>query len=261
MSVVQNISEVVMKLKEKVTKTLIDLKLSGMYEALQRQLSSTDYDNMSFLERLDDLCTHESNDCLNRRVSYLRKQAKLRWPNASVDDIKYELHPSLKPAKVKELAQLTWVLNGHHVVATGATGTGKTYFACALAQQAIMEGISVLYFRFNELILNLVAADKNDKLTILMRKLNKIPLLVVDDWGISPLSPVERHLLFELIESRDKKGSMIITSQYPIKAWYDAFQDPTIADATLDRIVHQTHEITLKGESIRKAMGMKGESL
>ena len=145
------------------------------------------------------------------------------------------------------------------MVVTGATGTGKTYIACALAQQAIMDTIPVLYFRFNELILNLVAADKNEKLTAFRRRLNKTSLLIIDDRGISPLNPIERHLLFELIESRDKKGSMIITSQYPIKSWYDAFQDPTIADATLDRIVHQTHEIVLKGESIRKAIGMNGD--
>jgi DNA replication protein DnaC len=249
--------EVIMKLKEKVVAALQDLKYTGIQEGLLQQLASTDFEDMSFLARLDDLLVHEVNAWQNKRISYLQKQAKLRWPNASLEDIKYELHPSLKPTKIKELAELVWVLNGHHVVITGATGTGKTYIACALALQAIMNVIPVLYFRFNELILNLVAADKNEKLTAFRRRLIKAPVLVIDDWGISPLSPVERHLLFELIESRDKKGSMIITSQYPVKSWYEAFQDPTIADATLDRIVHQTHEIVLKGESIRKVMGMK----
>jgi DNA replication protein DnaC len=247
-----------MKLKEKVTGMLTELKLNGFKAALENQLTSTEYDDMDFLGRLDDLLSHEENDTRNRRISYLQKQAKLRWPNASVSDIKYELQPSLKPTKVKELAQLIWVVNNQHVVITGATGTGKTYIACALAQQAIMEAIPVLHFRFNELILNLVAADKNEKLATFRRRLNKTPLLIIDDWGISPMTSIERHLLFELIESRDKKGSMIITSQYPIKAWFDAFQDPTVADATLDRIVHQTHEIVLKGESIRKAIGMNG---
>jgi DNA replication protein DnaC len=259
MCVELNTLEVVMKLREKVIQTLTVLKLNGMKEALESQFLSADYDNMDFLNRFDEILCHEDNACRTRRISYLQKQAKLRWSNASVSDIKYELHPSLKPVKIKELAQLTWVLNGHHIVVTGATGTGKTYIACALAQQAIMEATPVLYFRFNELILKLVAADKNGKLATFRRKLNNTPLLVIDDWGISPLNPVERHLLFEFIEGRDKKGSMIITSQYPIKAWYDAFQDPTIADATLDRIVHQTHEIVLKGESIRKAIGMNGD--
>lgn len=248
-----------MKLKDKVVQSLIEQKYSGMQEALERQLSCTKYDNMSFLERLDDLLIHEINCTRNRRIIYLQKQAKLRWPNATVEDIKYELHSSLKPAKINELAELVWVMKGHHVIITGATGNGKTYIACALAVKAIMALVPVLYFRFNELILNLVAADKKDQLTAFRRKLCKTPLLIVDDWGVSPLNPVERHLLFELIESRDRQGSMIITSQYPIKSWYDAFQDPTIADATMDRIVHQTHEIVLKGESIRKAMGMKGE--
>lgn len=259
MYAVRNITEVIMKLREKVIGILTELKLNGFKAALENQLTSTEYDDVDFLSRLDDLLSHEENDARNRRISYLQKQAKLRWPNASISDIKYELHPLLKPVLVKELAQLVWVLNYQHVVITGATGTGKTYIACALAQQAIMEAIPVLYFRFNELLLSLVAADKNEKLTALRRRLNKTPLLIIDDWGISPMNPVERHLLFELIESRDKKGSIVITSQYPIKAWYDAFQDPTIADATLDRIVHQTHEITLKGESIRKAIGMGGD--
>ena len=259
MYAVQNILEVIMKLKEKVIRTLNVLKLNGMKEALESQFSSADYDDMDFLSRLDELLSREESYSCNRRISYLQKQAKLRWPSASVSDIKYELHPSLKPALVKELVQLSWVLNHQHVVITGATGTGKTYIACALAQQAIAESTPVLYFRFNELILNLVAADKSEKLTAFRRRLSKTPVLIIDDWGISPMSSIERHLLFELIESRDKKGSMVITSQYPIKAWYDAFQDPTIADATLDRIVHQTHEIALKGESIRKAIGMGGD--
>lgn len=256
MYVESHILEAIMMLKEKVLACLMDLKLKGVSEALIAQLASTDYDDMDFLSRIDDLFVHESLYCKNRKLANLQKLAKLRWPNASVSGIDYALHPSLKHAKIKELAQLNWVTNAHHIVITGATGTGKTYIACALAKQAITEAIPVLYFRFSELILNLIIASKQDKMKLLRRKLLKTPLIIIDDWGISPLSSVERHLLFELIEGRDKNGSMIITSQYPIKAWYDAFQDPTIADATLDRIVHQTHEITLKGESIRKAMGM-----
>jgi DNA replication protein DnaC len=248
-----------MKLKEKVLNSLNALKYTGMHEALVQQLKTTDCENMSFLERLDDMLVQEINNCQNKRIAYLTKQAKLRWPNASIQDIRYQHHTSLKQAKISELAELAWIQNGLHLVITGPTGTGKTYIACALAVEAITQTVPVLYFRFNELILNLVAANKNEKLTAFQRRLIKAPLLIIDDWGISPLNALERHLLFELIECRDKKGSMIITSQYPVKAWYEAFQDPTIADATLDRIVHQTHEIVLKGESLRKVMGIKGD--
>ncbi|WP_395344910.1 IS21-like element helper ATPase IstB [Ningiella sp. W23] len=246
-----------MKLNEKVLDDLTALKLEGMCEALKAQMASADVANMDFLSRLDDMLAKQLEVCQNKKLAYLQKAARLRWPNMTVADLDYSLFPSLKQAKVNELAFLNWVVNCHHVIITGATGTGKTTIACALANKAISEGIPVLYFRFNELILNLVAADKQEKLTALRRKLLKTPLIVLDDWGISPLSSIERHLLFELIESRDKKGSMLITSQYPVKSWYDAFQDPTLADATLDRIVHQTHEINLKGGSIRKAIGMQ----
>lgn len=249
-----------MKLREKVVSTLKELKLNGMVEALEQQFASPDYESQSFLERLDNLVTNESLSFRNRRIQYLQKQSKLRWPQANIAGINYSLHPSLKPAVIKELSELEWIAKKHHIIVTGATGTGKTYIACALAQHAIMEAIPVLSFRFNELILNLLAAEKTDKLLAFKRRLNKAPVLLIDDWGISPMSAAERHLLFELIENRDRNGSVIITSQYPVKAWYDAFQDPTIADATLDRIVHQAHQITLKGESIRKAIGMKGDA-
>ena len=246
-----------MKLKEKVLSNLVDLKLAGISEALAEQLDSPAFDDMDFLTRLDDLLTHEVLYCQNKKLVYLQKLAKLRWPNATISDIDYSLSPSLKPAKVKELALLNWITNRHHLIITGLTGTGKTYIACALSKKAIAEGIPVLYFRFSELILNLERANKQDKLLGLHRKLLKTPLIIIDDWGVAPLNAAERHLLFELIEARDKKGSMLITSQYAVKDWYDAFQDPTIADATLDRIVHQAHEIDLKGGSIRKALGMK----
>jgi len=249
----------VMKLKEKVLDDMAKLKLQGMIDGLKTQMASAEFENMDFLSRLDDLLSQEFIRCQNKKLAYLQKAAKLRWPNITVASLDFTLFPSLKQAKVKELAQLNWIANCYHLIITGATGTGKTSIACALANKAVSEGIPVLYFRFNELILNLVAADKQEKLVYLRRKLLKTPLIILDDWGISPLSAIERHLLFELIESRDKKGSMLITSQYPIKSWYDAFQDPTLADATLDRIVHQTHEINLKGGSIRKTIGMKEE--
>lgn len=247
-----------MKSKDKVFGAISALKLNGVKEALNRQLAEPEFEEMGFLDRLYDLLCHEENATRNRKIAYLLKQAKLRWPNALIEDIKYELHPSLKPATIKELAQLTWVDNSNHIIITGATGTGKTYIACAFARRAITEAIPVLYFRFSELVLQLVAANKQEKLIAFRRRLIKAPVVVIDDWGITPLNPIERGLLFELIEARDRNGSWLITSQYPTTDWYDAFQDPTIADASLDRIVHQSHKIVLKGDSIRKAMGLEG---
>jgi DNA replication protein DnaC len=251
----------IMKLRETVQTNMKELRLNGMLAALLNQLSSRDYDDVDFLARVDDLVTHELQEQRNRKISYLQKQARLRWPHANVADIKYELQPSLKPTKITELASLTWLENNQHVIFLGPTGTGKTFLACALSQQAILEAMPVIFFQYNELILRLMKEDNDGKLVAFRRRLNKVPLLVIDDWGITHLTAVERSLLFGLIEDRDKKGSLLITSQYPIEAWYEAFQDPTIADATLDRIVHQAHTISLKGESIRKTMGMKGGKL
>jgi DNA replication protein DnaC len=176
-----------------------------------------------------------------------------------VSTIDYQLHPGLEPAKMEALAELHWLQNNQHVVFTGPTGNGKTYLACALANQAIMAGLSVRFFRYNELLLQLAAAEKEEKFTLFCKRLCRIKVLIIDDWGVAKLSATQRHLLFELIEMRDRNSSLIITSQYPIASWHEAFGDPTIADSVLDRIVHNAHQIDRnQGGSIRKKLGVKG---
>ncbi len=247
-----------MNINSEIDNKLSALKLSGVRMALDTQLNSSDFDEMGFLERLDDLLERQLIEVTNKRILTLKKQSNLRWPAAKLSDIDYVLQKSLKKAVITNLAELKWIEAKRHLVITGPTGTGKTHLACAFANKAILSKIPVGFYRYNDLLLQLLAANKNNEIHKLRKKLNRFQLLVVDDWGISPLSSEQRHLLFELVESRDKTASMIITSQYPVQDWYDAFQDPTIADSVLDRIIHSSHSIEMKGKSIREAYGVKG---
>jgi DNA replication protein DnaC len=252
------ITEVNMMLKQQVESNLKELKLDGVLTALNRQLSSSDYENESFLSRVDDLISEQHTEATNKRVAVLQRQAKLRWEHASLSQIDYKLQPSLKQEMINELAQLDWVKNHRHIILSGPAGAGKTYLACALGQEAIMQKIPVLFCRHNELLLKLVAAEKEGKFEQFRKKLNKFHVLIIDDWGVSPLNAAQRHLLFELVESRDQNSSLLITSQYDIENWHDAFQDPTVADSVLDRIVHNAYIINQNEDSLRKAFGIKG---
>ena len=258
MCVVKLILETIMTLKEQISEILTQQKLYGMKDELERQCSSEGYENMSFLERLLILAQEQLMLTSNAHIARLLKRSNIRWKHASLSDIDYKIQKSLKAAVIKELAELEWLNNNRHIIITGATGLGKTYLASAFANEAIMESVEAFQCRFSELIIKL-SADKSEKgVTTFLNKVKKVPLLVIDDWGIAPLTVIERHALFELIEQRDQKGSLIITSQYPVGDWYDAFGDETIADSTLDRIVHSAHKINMKGESFRKLMGIQG---
>lgn len=244
--------------REQIYDILTKLKLYGMRDELDRQCSDDEYENMSCLERVLGLAKEELTLASNTHIARLLKRSNIRWKHASLADIDYKIQKSLKPAVIKELAELEWLNNNRHIIITGATGLGKTYLASAFANAVIMQSVEAFQCRFSELIIKL-SADKSEKgVTTFLNKVRKVPLLIIDDWGIAPLTVTERHALFELIELRDQKCSLIITSQYTVGDWYDAFGDETIADSTLDRIVHSAHKINMKGESFRKLMGIKG---
>lgn len=258
MFVVKITLEAIMTLKKQISEILLKLKLNGMNAELERQCSNDKYEDMSFLERLHGLALEELTLTSNSHIARLLKRSNIRWKHASLSEIDYKIQTSLKSAVIKELAELEWLNNHRHIIITGATGLGKTYLASAFSNEVIMQSVEAFQCRFSELIIKL-SADKSEKgVTTFLNKVKKVPLLVIDDWGIAPLTVTERHALFELIEQRDQKGSLIITSQYPVGDWYDAFGDETIADSTLDRIVHSAHKINMKGESFRKLMGIQG---
>jgi len=194
----------------------------------------------------------------NTKITRLLKQSNIRWKHASLGDIDYVVQKGLKKSFIAELEEMEWLKNHRHIIITGPAGVGKTFVASAFGLQAIMQHTSVVSCRFSDLLLKLVAAESDKRHASFKKKIEKIPLLIIDDWGIATLTATERHLLFELIEKRDQNSSLIITSQFPISEWHDAFGDATVADSTLDRIVHSAHKLNMPGESYRKLLGLNG---
>jgi DNA replication protein DnaC/transposase len=235
-----------------------ELRLDSIPDAVAYQLSQSGYEDIPFDVRLLELLNGQASINKAKKVTRLQKQANLRYPNVFVEDMKYELYPKLKISQFKQLQICDWIESQQHVLIIGPTGLGKTYLSCVLAQAAIALEIPVIFFRLSNLLLELIAAQNEGELQKFVKKVNRAKLLVIDDWGNAMMEKDERHLLFELIESRDKNGSLLITSQYPIDVWHTAFQDETIADSVLDRIVHSSHKIELKGDSIRKLIGVDG---
>jgi DNA replication protein DnaC len=229
------------------------LKLLGFLPVIEQ----SNLDEKTHYEFLTELLMAQSELNTQRKIKRLTAQAKLRYPDVFLSDIEYTLYPSLKVSQVNQLAECEWVTNNKNIIIVGATGTGKTSIACRLAQEAIAKQKSVMFYRLSHLLLELVAAEKEACLMKLIKKLSRLDVLIIDDWGNALMDKNERHLLFELIEHREQSGSLLITSQYPISAWHETFGNEAIADSVLDRIVHKSHKITLKGDSIRKLTSEK----
>ena len=156
---------------------------------------------------------------------------------------------------ILSLGSCDWIRNHHNVIVTGPTGIGKSYLAEAFAQKACREGLTAIYYRCPRLFRELATARGDGSYIKLLGRLAKMDLLVIDDWGISPLNDAERRDFLEVMEDRHALKSTLITSQYPVQKWYELIGEPTLADAILDRIVHVAHKITIKGESMRKRRG------
>tara|TARA_Y100000034_G_scaffold136659_1_gene214721 strand:+ start:3902 stop:4651 length:750 start_codon:yes stop_codon:yes gene_type:complete len=231
------------------------LKLDILPKLLAAQLSDPTNEMIPFEQRLLELLDGQVAINRDRKIARLQRQASLRYPNVYMEDMNYELYPALKVNQFEHLSSCKWINQKQNVLIIGSTGLGKTHLACVLAQAAIAKEMTVLFYRLSNLLLELIAAQNENELSKFIKKVNRASLLVIDDWGNALMEQNERHLLFELVESRDKNGSLLITSQYPIEVWHQSFQDSTIADSVLDRIVHNSHKIELAGESIRKLMG------
>lgn len=233
------------------TEKLQTLKLTGMAKALEEQRQMPNIEELCFEERLGLLIDREATERENRRLATRLKKAKLRH-SSCFEDLDFRTPRGLDKALVLSLVACAWIAKGANLLITGPTGVGKSYLACALAHKACLEGYSVLYLRLPRLFEELRLAKADGSYGKLMASYAKADLLVLDDWGLTPMNDLHRRDLLELMEDRYGQRSTIVTSQLPVTAWHESIGDPTLADAILDRLVHNAHKINLKGESMRK---------
>ena len=228
------------------------LRLSGMAQALSEQLDQPNtYEELGFGERLALLVEREATSRDNRKITRLLRQAKLRL-NAHAAEIDYQTRRGLKRDTVAQLLQLEWIRHHCNLLIEGPTGTGKTFLACAIGRAACERGLSVRDFRMSRLFEALNIAHGQGTFGRLLTQLGKTELLILDDWGLEAIQGQSRNDLLEVIEERHGQGATVVASQLPSRQWHDTIGDPTIADAVLDRLIHNATKISLKGESLRK---------
>lgn len=232
------------------------LKLLGMANAMAVQLESPNIQSLPFNDRLALLVEAECHERDNRRQQRLMTQAKLKIRIACLEDIDFRTRRGLDKPQLMSLGQCQWIGRHQHLLITGPTGVGKTWLACAFGMHAIRRGQSVAYHRVSRLLEETEIARADGSLSSLRSKLAKCQLLILDDWGMSPLTDIGRQDLLEFIDDRTGSGAILIASQLPVAKWYEYINEPTLADAILDRIVHRAHKIEMHGESMRKKRGL-----
>ncbi|MET4028474.1 DNA replication protein DnaC [Marinobacter sp. MBR-99] len=238
-------------LKHPTLDKLHALKLTGMAAALADQSATPDITDLSFEERLGLLVDREMTERDNRRMTSRLRRAKLRH-TAILEDLDYRHSRGLDKGLVQSLAGCQWVKEHLNVLITGPTGVGKTWLACALAHKACREGYTAQYVRLTRLLRELTIAKGDGQYAKLLTNLAKVDVLILDDWGLMKLSAENRRDLLEVLEDRHGRRSTIATSQLPIEEWHGVIGDATLADAILDRLVHNAYKINLRGESMRK---------
>jgi DNA replication protein DnaC len=233
---------------------LKSLKLEGMLAALDDQEALPGTEAMSFEERLGLLVDRELTARRNHKLKLRLGKAKLRQ-EAAIEDLDFRVNRNLDRSQILALASCDWLRHHQNCIVTGPTGVGKSFLACALANKACREGYAVLYFRVPRLFGELAQARADGSYTRKLYAIARCDLLVLDDWGIAPFADQQRRDLLEIIDDRYGRRSTLVAAQVPTEKWHEVIADPTIADAILDRILHNAYKIQMKGESMRKLRG------
>lgn len=235
---------------------LKSLRCQGMLEAYQEQLGTPEINQLSFDERFALLIEREHLIRENRKLINRLRQAKLK-EEACIEDIDYALERQLSKTVITRLAECSWLTRKENVLITGPTGAGKTYLACAFANQACRQGYGARYIRLPKLFQAITIAKADGSYIKLMEHVARLHLLVLDDWGIAPMNDANRRDLLEIIDDRYHRSSTLITSQLPVHAWHDSVGDATLGDAILDRLIHNSHRIEVQGPSMREKIAKK----
>ena len=228
------------------------LKLDGMAEAFSELQQRDDTPALTHEEWLGLLIDREAANRETKRFESRMRTARLRHVGASPEDVDYRTRRGLDKPLFQELLTGKWIKDKRNLMITGPCGVGKTWLACALAQSACRNGTTILYKRIPRLFDELEMAHGDGRFPRLFRTLTKTQLLILDDWGPDRLNPDQRRDLMEIVEDRYETGSILITSQLPVKAWHDVIGEPTFADAILDRLIHNAYRVELDGQSMRK---------
>ena len=227
------------------------MKLYGMHGAFKTAIETGKTDHYTIDQFMAMLIESEWDDRNNRKTERMINNARFHY-KASIEDIMYDQNRNLNRNSIIRLADCDYINKNENLLITGSTGVGKSYIATALGYQACINGYRTMYFNTTKLFAKLKMAKADGSYLKEIAKLERQHLLILDDFGLQPLDSQNRMILMELIEDRNGKGSVIVTSQIPVKGWYDLIGEKTIADAIMDRLVHQSHRIELAGESMRR---------